>query len=167
MSSVGAPGSGWIVHNRHKIPAFKVQIIQLLREGFFISEICEQLGIRPRYVRDMRAEDKEFDEDYKDADAAFVDTIEREAIRRAKDGVLEPVVSRGQLVMVKNEDGKMEPLMQRKYSDGLMALILKGRRRDIYGDKQQIEQTTKLDVTGAKDELARKFAGVLSGGEEE
>jgi hypothetical protein len=87
-----------------------------------------------------------------------MDTVEKEAVRRAKYGVLEPIISQGRVVMDPSNPG--QPMMVRKYSDSLMMFILKGRRRDVYGDKVQTENTHKIDVTGARDELARKFAEV-------
>jgi hypothetical protein len=156
-TGVGSSG-GWTEEQLAKIPYYTQVIPQMMRDGLFLSEVCEQLGLRPRQVREMRQYDKEFDEDCKDADVAFVDTIEKEAIRRGKEGVLEPVISKGVLVMTTDEDGNKAPLMQRKYSDGLIQFVLKGRRRDVYGDKQEIEQKTTLDLVGMKEELARKFA---------
>jgi hypothetical protein len=92
-----------------------------------------------------------------------MDTMEKEAIRRAKHGVLEPVVSKGEVVFWTNpETGNKEMLQQRKYSDGLMMFILRGRRRDIYGEKREIDATHKFDVTGAKSELERKFASAIA-----
>lgn len=74
------------------------------------------------------------------AEAHAADIVEREAIRRAVHGYEEPVIFQGQPTIVTDEaTGKEKVYTTRKYSDGLMALVLKGRRREVYGDK--VEQT--------------------------
>jgi hypothetical protein len=50
--------------------------------------------------------------------------LEDEAIRRAVLGVQEPIYQKGELV------GYVT-----RYSDSLLAFLLKGRRRQIYGEK--------------------------------
>jgi len=88
------------------------------------------------------------------------DAAEDEATRRAEVGVLEYVVSRGQLVMIPVLDPetglpamaetidfatgevtlkpKMKPLMKRKFSDRLLMARLKALKPAKYGDKTEI-----------------------------
>jgi hypothetical protein len=70
---------------------------------------------------------------YKDADFASAwdiaidigfNVLESEAIRRAVMGVKEPIYYKGDVV------GELT-----KYSDSLLMFLLKGRRRELYGDK--------------------------------
>src|SRR4051794_39898402 len=56
-----------------------------------------------------------------------VDDLEKEARRRAYEGVEEPVFQGGK------EVGRV-----RKYSDALIMFLLKGRRRAVFGDKQEV-----------------------------
>lgn len=164
-NAVGGPGR-WTDARLAKIPEYKAQIVELISSGLFLSEVCQQLDIKPPTVRTWRTTDKEFDEAYTDAEAQITDSLEKEAVRRAKNGVLEPVVSGGRVVMVKNETtGIEEPLMIRKYSDGLMQFLLKGRRRDVYGDKREVDAKVGIDVVGAKSSLEAKFiAATVSAG---
>ena len=153
--AAGNPG-GWSAERIARIPTYKAQIPELLAAGLFMSEISQQLSIPVRTIRSWRASDKLFDEDCSDADSAVADQLEKEAVRRAKDGVLEPVINQGRLVL----DDEGNPLMTRKYSDGLLQFLLRGRRRQVYGDKREIDTRATVDVVGAKSELARKFAAV-------
>lgn len=158
-SAKGGPG-GWGPERLSKIPEYKLQIVELIASGLFISEICQQIGITPPTVRKWRAEDKEFDEAYSDAEAQVTDTLEKEAIRRARNGVLEPVVSGGKVVMDPANPGEI--LQVRRYSDGLMQFLLKGRRREVYGDKREISAQVGIDVVGAKSSLEAKFAAAAA-----
>jgi len=151
----GGPGR-WSDERLAKIPEYKLQIVELIASGLFVSEICQQIGVTPPTVRKWRAEDKEFDEAYSDAEAQVTDTLEKEAIRRARNGVLEPVVSGGKVVMDPANPGEI--LQVRRYSDGLMQFLLKGRRREVYGDKREVSGQVGIDVVGAKSSLEAKFA---------
>lgn len=157
-NALGNPG-GWTEERLRKIPMYKEQIVELVRSGLFLSEISQQLEIMPKTIRGWRKQDVEFDQAYSDAEDSYIDSVEKEAVRRAKYGVLEPVISQGRVVMDPSNPG--QPLYIRKYSDPLMMFILKGRRRDVYGDKREVEQTNKFDFTGAKDELARRIAALV------
>lgn len=156
-NAIGNSG-GWGQERLSQIPKYKQQIVELIASGLFLSEICQQLSITPNTVRNWRAADKSFDEAYTDAESEVDDGLEKEAMRRAKNGVLEPVVSKGQLVIDQNG----EPLMMRRYSDGLLMFLLKGRRAKIYGDKREITAQVGVDVVGAKSTLESKFAAAVA-----
>lgn len=158
-SATGGAG-GWTAERLAKIPEYKDQIIEGLRQGLFMSEIVGELEIKTALVRKWRAEDREFDEACADAIEEYMDGTEKEAVRRARYGTLEPVISQGKVVMDPKNPG--EPLMQRKYSDSLMMFILKGRRREVYGDQSKVQAEVTLDTTGAKSELARKLGAAVA-----
>lgn len=67
---------------------------------------------------------------YTEAEAIAVDLLEGEAVRRAKDGVLEPVFQGGKRV------GSI-----RRYSDTLLIFLLKGRKPEMY--RERFEHTGK------------------------
>jgi hypothetical protein len=56
-----------------------------------------------------------------------IDGLEAEAMSRAQQGVTEAIYYQGDIVGTKQT-----------YSDGLLQFLLKGRRREVYGDKQEI-----------------------------
>lgn len=156
--SASGNSGGWTAERLAKIPEYKAQIVELIADGLFLSEICLQLGFTQKAVRKWRTEDKEFDELYTDAESTVTDTLEKEAVRRARNGVLEPVISQGKVVL--DQDNK--PLMIRRYSDGLMQFLLKGRRREVYGDKREVDAKVGIDVVGAKSSLEAKFAAATA-----
>jgi hypothetical protein len=72
--------------------------------------------------------DPEYARAFAEAVIAAGDTIEAEAVQRATEGLWEPVLYKGEPVMV---DGV--PLMKRKVSDRLMNTLLVGFKREKYG----------------------------------
>lgn len=130
----------------------KPKILDGLASGLFPGEIAQALGIVPATIRFWRQQDVDFDQMCVDAESMVTDQIEREAIRRAVRGVLEPVVFEGTVVMVGGE-----PLMRRRYSDSLLSFLLKGRRSEVYGDKSKVETTHQFDLDGTKTALAAKL----------
>lgn len=156
-SALGNSG-GWSEARIRRIPEYKRQIVEMTQRGMFLSEISQSLDIAQSTIRRWREQDAEFGQQFEDALSAYMDTVEKEAVRRAVEGIMEPVVSQGRVVMDPQAPG--QPLRVRKYSDSLMMFILRGRRRDVYGDKREVDQKTTIDVTGAKDELARKLSAI-------
>lgn len=82
------------------------------------------------------------------------DRLELEAVRRAHDGVNEPVIHQGQLMGIwVDENGdrtiegapgaKMVPLTVKKYSDTLLIFLLKGAK------PQKFRENVRQEVTGA------------------
>lgn len=161
FTEAGKGGTGgWSDARLALIPEYKEKICELLRSGLFVSEIAQELNIGVRSIRLWRESDKQFDSDYSDAESHATDSLEKEAVRRAKSGVLEPVISAGKVVM--DPDDPTKPLMIRKYSDSLMMFLLKGKRREVYGDKREVDAKVGIDVVGAKDSLANKFAAAAA-----
>lgn len=139
----------------------KPKILDGIASGLFPAEIAQALGIVPGTIREWRRQDPEFDQMCVEAESVVTDQLEREAIRRAARGVLEPVVHKGEVVMYTNpETGQEEPLMQRRYSDGLLQFLLKGRRPEVYGDRTKVEGSVGLELDGAKASLAQKLSQV-------
>lgn len=83
------------------------------------------------------------------------DMLEAEAWRRAKVGIDKPLVHAGRRVVESFDVPKLDaagqptgetervdrPILMREYSDQLLMFLLKGRRREVYGDK--LEATGK------------------------
>lgn len=100
-----------------------------------ISHACEVAKMsRECYYRWTR-EDSEFVEGYKLARESFIDRLEKEAYRRAHEGVDEPVFYKGELVTT-----------VRKYSDILLMFLLKGAAPDKYRDNSKLELSGKVGV---------------------
>lgn len=153
----------WDDARRARIPEYKKQIIEGIRRGLWISEISEQIQVGTRAISDWRQQDPEFGEQYREAESAVIDRLEQEAVRRAMYGVADVVIQGGKIVMDPRSDPENpQPLLKRTYSDGLMMFILKGRRREVYGDKIETDNTHKINVDGARETLAEKLRRAAS-----
>jgi hypothetical protein len=99
-----------------------------LAECGVLTDAAAAAGVDRSSVFRRRQDDEEFDAAVRDAMEAAADKLEREARRRALEGVEEPVYQGGQLVGTKTV-----------YSDSLLALLLKGRRKQVFAER--VEQT--------------------------
>ncbi len=93
-------------------------------------------------------EDEEYPAAFALAYAEAAQTLEDEAVRRANEGVLEPITYQGGYCYkrrLNKETGKLEnygaPLVIRKYSDGLMQTLLKAFKPEKYRERNSLEVT--------------------------
>lgn len=101
---------------------------------------CKAAGVSRATVHYWRDSSEWFSELYDMALEEAADRIESEAIRRAVDGYDEPVIYQGMpTTIVDAETGEQRQLTVRKYSDALMALVLKGARPDKYRENHKVE----------------------------
>jgi hypothetical protein len=110
------------------------------RLGLFLDHLAAQgnvtfagrsAGVSRTRVYGHRKLDPDFAARWEEAEQIAADRLEQEAWRRAVDGCPEPLVSAGRLVC--GEDGR--PLFVRRYSDPLLALLLKAHRPEKYSDR--------------------------------
>ena len=93
-------------------------------------------------VYDWLARDADFRAAFAEAEQEAIDSLEKEAIRRARDGVEEPVYDKGK---------RIDTI--RKYSDTLLIFLLKGNRPSKFRER--------VDVTFQAREKAEKLAAEL------
>jgi len=129
---------------------WKPIFLEALRNMPVISHACDAAGIARSTAWRQYQDDEEFKAAWDDAMETAIDKAEAEAYRRAVQGWHEPVIDKGRLAWAykRNEDGTFEaildangqpvPLTVRKHSDGLLTFVLKGRRRNVYGDKTEL-----------------------------
>lgn len=98
-----------------------------LHEGD-VSASCAAVGVGRRSMYDWREDDQDFAAAWDDVVEASTEKLEREAYRRAHDGVEEPVFYQGEVC------GHVM-----KKSDTLMMFILKGRKPEKYRDNSKVE----------------------------
>jgi len=122
-----------------------------LAECGILTDAAAAAGIDRSTVFRRRQDDEEFAQAVDEAIDMAADKLEREARRRAVDGVEEPVYQGGQLV------GK-----RMVYSDSLLALLLKGRRKKVFAERIEQTgadggpvQTRTVIVTGVPDDTVR------------
>lgn len=108
-------------------PAWVDNYIMALRETGLERTAAARAGTTVRKVNRLREVSTEFDLACKDAEEQAADALELEARRRAVDGVEKGVYYQGELV-----DHEIQ------YSDTLLAMLLKGRREHVFGDKRKI-----------------------------
>lgn len=106
-----------------KIEAF----LEALDEGAGVSDACRIAGIARRSVYEWRAGDPEFRTAWDKAIERSADSLEAEAVRRARDGVDEPVFYKGEACGV-----------VRKYSDTLLIFMLKARRPERFRENVMV-----------------------------
>lgn len=112
---------------RHFDAKARARFLACLANGWSISRACKYTPVTADAVRRHRRNDADFEKLVQIALEAGTDLIEDEATRRAVDGVDRPIFQGGEEVGV-----------VREYSDSLMAILLKGRRRSVYGDKTEV-----------------------------
>lgn len=105
-----------------------------------VRAACMAAGIDRNTIYAWLETDETFSLEYRQAELDANDTIRGELFRRAVQGYEKPVVSMGKAVYVKDEKGNEKPLMERVYSDTLLALLAKARMPE-FRDKQQIEHS--------------------------
>jgi hypothetical protein len=111
-----------------RTPEKRLAFLQALAQTCNITRACEISGMGCASVYEWRNDDRDFAMDWKNALEVGADTLEDEAVRRAKDGVEKPVYQGGKLV------GHIQ-----EYSDTLLIFLLKGARPEKYRDRIQQE----------------------------
>lgn len=156
MSEEITRGSRNPIKNR---PEFQAQeqskFLEMIANGWSQKKAAESTVFRdPKTWWRWLQQDPAFKAAYEEALELGIQVLEDEARRRAVEGVDEPVVSAGKIIIDK-ETGR--PMMVRKYSDNLLSFLLRGKRPDVYGGKEG-GTTVNINITGAADKLRSKFA---------
>jgi hypothetical protein len=93
------------------------------------AEAARAAGVATSTPNNWRTSDPVFDEAYSLAMSEAADALETEARRRAVEGVEEERFDKDGNVIVR----------RRLYSDSMLMFLLKGRKREVFGDKSQLE----------------------------
>lgn len=119
--------------NRTKRTPLRVEkFLSKLEEAANVTESAKAAGIGRTAVYEWRKQDSDFAAAWDEAEQKAVDRLEREAIRRACEGIDEPVFYQGEQVAT-----------IRKYSDRLLEFLLKGNRPEKYKDRVENQMTGK------------------------
>jgi len=106
----------------------KKRFLEEYPKNWVIGDAAKATGIARQTFYDWLAADPQFVLDFEQAKKAVVERLEKEALRRAHQGVEEPVFYLGR------ECGTV-----RKYSDTLLIFLLKGNAPDKY--RERLEHT--------------------------
>ncbi len=101
-----------------------------------VKEACEASGLPRRSVYDWRDADADFAAAWDAALDVAADTMEREAFRRAVEGVDKPVFGSLGSKMGTGEVGRI-----REYSDTLLIFLLKAARPEKYRERTETRHT--------------------------
>lgn len=149
---------------------WKPAFLAALREMPVLRHGCDVTGVHRTTVHKAREADPEFDKAVEQALEDGVDKAEQEAFRRAVVGVDEPVIHQGRLMLryqhdengqplldangrpvpVRDADGAPVPFTVRKHSDALLALLLKGRRKQVYAERRELTGKDGADLPPAQ-----------------
>ena len=109
--------------------------LELLRETASVKASARRVGISRQAAYKARARSEGFREAWEDALEEAIDDLEAEARRRALEGTEIPVFYDG------GEVGT-----RRVYSDTLLIFLLKGRRREIFGDRTEVTTSKGKEI---------------------
>ena len=115
-----------------RTPEKERAFLYALAETCSVSRACESAGFGRATAYAWRADDPDFAVRWDEAKHIGAEALEDECVRRAREGVDEPVFYQG------DKCGSV-----RKYSDTLAIFLLKGAMPDKYREK------TAMELTGA------------------
>lgn len=114
---------------RRKPGSWKADFLAQFLETLLVGEAARRVGVTRQGVLNARKTDEVFAAAYDEVEGHVNDQLEREAIRRAFEGVPRRKYDRhGELIEV-----------EQVYSDSLLKLLLQSRMRDRYGEKARVE----------------------------
>lgn len=164
-------------------PAWVTPFLANLATCGALGKSARLAGVSPATVYARRRTDDDFAAAVEDAIEDSTDVLELEARRRAVQGINKPVIYQGQRTPVweHNADGQpvIDPATGRavqaldadgeplyltvtEYSDSLLAMLLKGNRRDKYGDKTQITGANDGPIAIDEVKKASRIAALLA-----
>lgn len=111
---------------------WRPHFLDALRDTGIVTDACRVAGVARSTAYEERQRNEEFALAWHDIEEETTERMEREARRRAAEGVEKPVFQGGQ------EVGRI-----REYSDTLLIFMLKARRPEVY------RETTRHEHTGA------------------
>lgn len=136
-----------------RTPKTRAKFLEALETTCNVSKACSLARVGRRSIYEWRDDDLDFKRDWEKSLDRASDLLEEEAVRRAHEGVKKPVFQGGKLV------GHVQ-----EYSDTLMIFLLKGAKKDKYGDRTTIAgdpaQPLRHQVDGS--ELIERIMGITS-----
>lgn len=165
---------------RPETVAKKAAFVAAFRELGVVSYAARVAGIARETAHRWRREDEEFAQRFAEAHADATDKLEREALRRAVEGVERPIIYRGRVATAwVDEEGnyvpagspqtvRSVPLTMREYSDSLLIFLLKAARPERYRERRQssVELPSSQEAMGTaglamNDPTIRRLTGEI------
>lgn len=136
-----------------RTPEKEIAFLAALAATCSVTRACEAVGIGRRTAYDWRQADQGFAFRWDQAKRMGAEALEDEVLRRAFDGVEEPVFFQGAAC------GTI-----RKYSDTLAIFYLKGAMPEKYRDNSKVELSGSLALNQMSDEEIRAELAALAAG---
>lgn len=133
-------------------PQHRKAFLEALAAGKVPAVACKEADLGYTTVHQWRRDDEEFARAWDDAAEHGIDLLEQEARRRAYEGVDRPVYQGGEMVGV-----------VREYSDTLMTVLLKGRRKRVFSER--IEHGGADGAAAIEHHMEVTFVSSKSGGQ--
>lgn len=115
---------------RRQLLGWKQPFLEAISRGLCVREACRIAGITPGPVYHQRNTDEEFQKEWDRVADLGTELLEQEAQRRAFHGTEKPVFYKGEQCGVIQE-----------YSDTLLMFVLRGRKPEMYRDKDRSGDT--------------------------
>lgn len=116
-----------------EIPWWGLRALEVFKETGLEKEVYKHLPfIKRRDIAELALINIDFAYEWDDLRQELVDKLQTAAIKRAVDGVEEPVYYKGEMV------GSVT-----KYSDPLLMFLMKAHAPDLYGDKRTLNVNSK------------------------
>lgn len=117
--------------------------IKVLAESCNVSEACRAANIGRTTVYEWRNAEPEFAAAWEEAEETAADKLEREAWRRAVEGVDKPVTFQGVITATYKE-----------YSDRMLEILLKAHRSEKFVEKVRNEHSGGVTLNVTKEDAA-------------
>jgi hypothetical protein len=130
-----------------RTPEKRAAFLSALADCGNVADAARQAAIARNALYLWKRDDSEFAAEWEAALIAGGETLEEEAVRRARDGWDEPVWYKGEQVGI-----------VRRYSDTLLIFLLKGLMSEKYGDRKKVE-LCGIDIAGRLAEARERADG--------
>ena len=129
----------------------KATFLEAFAEMGVVTYAARKTNVPRRTVYDWLERDAEFRAQFAEAEQDALDSLEQEAVRRARDGVTEPIVSvkTGEVIGYTT-----------KYSDTLLIFLLKGGRPSKYRERVDVSLDVRSVVERLTDDPAEREAAI-------
>jgi len=125
---------GGVIHTV-RTPEIREAFLAELANTGSVSEACNRVGIGRKTAYEWKGDDEDFRVAWEKAYDLGTESLEDEAVRRARRGVDEPVFYKG------NVCGHIT-----RYSDNLLMFTLKGRRPEKFRDNSNVTLNGTLSL---------------------
>lgn len=153
--------------------------LQNLAKCGIVSRAADAACTTTLRVKARYAKDADFAAAYDDALERAIDGAEAEAWRRGVHGYSEPLTYQGQITYVQEQftdpetglpgyrrkldaDGNPIPVTIQKFSDPMLTLVLKGRRKKVFADRTEITGADGGAVQMDNGKRAERMAALMA-----